>query len=592
MNRALMANAIHNAGNTLKRFWATFLYALVSVIAGITLVENKTTFSLKSVFENLSFSAVLGIGLSIAITLFSERSKHSSATKKVLQVLGMILIGIYYFSLPEKWSSFHFLRAGLLIVSLHCLVAFAAFIKKGAVEGFWQFNKILFIHILISLLYTTVLFLGISLAIIVVNHLFSLKIGSNLYSDLWLFLIGIFNTWFFLSGVPSDFDELDHRTDYPKGLKIFTQFVLIPLVTIYFVILYAYMTKMIFQWSLPKGAVSFLVVGFSVFGILSLLLIYPLQNLDTEKWIKIYSRWFYRALLPLIVLLFVAIGTRIGNYGITESRYLIVLLALWLAGISIYLQINKLHNIKIIPITLCLITALSAFGPWGAAAVSKSSQLGRLKSILTRNELLLYGKLKKPAKEIPQNDQNELSSLISYLSYDHGAETLTSFFSPKDKKNIAQEMKDFLKVIHVDSAGGFKRFYFSIPKPPGNAYLVKGNDYFFERSYSIYNGAFNEAMKADQHNFSFASDSKKLTVSYKGQDMVLEFRPIYEKLKKLYKRQTENSVSEADMTYVLENREVSFKIVFTYIGGSTDQAEGGFKFESLDLRCFIKLKSE
>lgn len=592
MNRALIVNAISNAGNTLKRFWATFIFAFVGVVAAICLTETiKDTIVFQSTLKNLSFASFLGIGLSISIALFAESNHFSSFKKNSFQIAGLALIAVYFFTLPVVWNSVHFLRAGLLIISLHCLVAFAAFMMKGSVEGFWQFNKTLFIHILISLLYTSVLYLGISLAMSVMDNLFDFRISSNLYINLWIFLVGIFNTWFFLSGVPADFDELNHRTDYPKGLKIFTQFILIPLVTIYFVILYAYMGKMIFQWSLPKGVVSFLVVGFSVFGILSLLLIYPLQNLSSEKWIKVYSRWFYRALLPLIGLLFLAIGTRISDYGITESRYLIVLLACWLAGVSVYLQINKLHNIKIIPITLCLITALSSFGPWGAVSVSKHSQLVRFKEILSRNGLLINGKLVEPVKEIPENDQKELSSLITYLHRDHGVETLIPFYSPKDKKNVEQEMKSFLKVLYVDTGKGNKsNFFFSIPKPQGIAYDIKDYDYYFERNFSIIGEPFKEVIKADQHILTLVSDNNKLSLKQNDVEVSLEFRPLYEKLQKMYKRHWEHNVPEADMTYILETKYAKLKIVFSFISGSTEQSKDGFKFQSLDMRCFIKIK--
>ena len=45
---------------------------------------------------------------------------------------------------------------------------------------------------------------------------------------LWIVIAGVFETWFFLAGVPKNLEELDESDDYPKGLKIFTQYVLLP----------------------------------------------------------------------------------------------------------------------------------------------------------------------------------------------------------------------------------------------------------------------------------------------------------------------------------------------------------------------------
>ena len=82
-------------------------------------------------------------------------------------------------------------------------------------------------------------------------------------------------------------------SSYPSGLKMFTQYVLIPLAVIYVVILLSYEAKIIVQWSLPRGLVSSLILGYAVFGILSILLVYPIRNYDDSKWIKIFSRSFY-----------------------------------------------------------------------------------------------------------------------------------------------------------------------------------------------------------------------------------------------------------------------------------------------------------
>ena len=41
----------------------------------------------------------------------------------------------------------------LMSLALHLLVAFAAFTGKGQIQGFWQFNKTLFLRFLTSVLY-------------------------------------------------------------------------------------------------------------------------------------------------------------------------------------------------------------------------------------------------------------------------------------------------------------------------------------------------------------------------------------------------------------------------------------------------------
>ena len=129
------------------------------------------------------------------------------------------------------------------------------------------------------------------------------------------------------------------------------------------------------------GWVSYLVIGFSVGGILSLLLIYPVRNDENNKWILIFSRFFYFALFPLIILLFLAIKRRISDYGITEQRYFILSTCPLAFIYCCLFSFSKTKNIKHIPVSLCILTLAVSFGPWGAFHVSLTSQENRLECI-------------------------------------------------------------------------------------------------------------------------------------------------------------------------------------------------------------------
>src|SRR5690606_11355591 len=128
---------------------------------------------------------------------------------------------------------------------------------------------------------------------------------------------GLFNTWFFLAGIPRNFEVELSLIDYPKGLKIFTQFILIPLLLIYLCILYFYGAKILLTGDWPKGIVSYMIIAISVLGIFTTLLLYPYQQWKESGWIKKFSRGYYYFLIPLVILLFIAIGMRIQEYGLT-----------------------------------------------------------------------------------------------------------------------------------------------------------------------------------------------------------------------------------------------------------------------------------
>jgi hypothetical protein len=230
--------------------------------------------------------------------------------------------------------------------------------------------------------------------------------------------------------VPADFGALDKDLSYPKGLKIFTQYVLIPLATIYAIILLAYEVKILIEWRLPKGYVSNLIIAYAEFGILSILLVYPIRENAENKWLKIYARYFYVLLMPLIVLLFLAILARVKPYGVTPERYLLIVLDIWLAFITAYFLLSKKQSIKVIPASLCVLTLLSAYGPQSAFPVSNWSQTHILVGIFKKYNAYHNGKLQavNPEKTAEKDATNAVAKL-QYLTDNDSWESLQPYMN-------------------------------------------------------------------------------------------------------------------------------------------------------------------
>ncbi len=203
------------------------------------------------------------------------------------------------------------------------------------------------------------------------------------------------------------------------------------------------MAKIIVTAQWPVGWVSNLILGFSVAGILSLLLIHPVRNEDNNKWILAFSKFFYFALFPLLILLFFAIARRVSDYGITEFRYFVLLLAVWLAFMGVYFLVSAAKSIKLIPLSLCLLAFLSSFGPWGAFSVSIASQKGRLNRLFEKNHMLVDGKLIRSDKKISFADRKKISATLEYLVSTHGYSCLQPYFS--------QNLDSLMKIDSVNA---------------------------------------------------------------------------------------------------------------------------------------------
>ncbi|MCH7549944.1 MAG: DUF4153 domain-containing protein, partial [Candidatus Krumholzibacteriota bacterium] len=177
---------------------------------------------------------------------------------------------------------------------------------------------------------------GLAVALLAIDNLLGVHVRSEFYPQLWVVIAMIFNTWFFVGGIPGNIGALDGVAVYPRGLRVFAQYILVPLVIIYLGILAIYLGKVIVTRQWPSGWIGYLVSSVAVVGILAHLLVHPVRDESGSQWVRTYSRWYYVTMVPAIAMLLLAVGKRIDQYGVTEKRYLLAVLAVWLAGISVY----------------------------------------------------------------------------------------------------------------------------------------------------------------------------------------------------------------------------------------------------------------
>jgi hypothetical protein len=400
--------------DTISRFPFTVAASLFSSILAIVLISYtpKTDYHIKTLL-----CGYLAIPLFFSIEAFNER-KYSNRWFSIAAGIVFMVIFWFFFEIenPPELSRKNFVVFLVLNLCFHLLAAVAPYLQKGDVAAFWQYNKTLFLSFLHAALYSITLSGGLCLALLAVTKLFDLSIDPALYSKIFIFINSFGNSLLFLGKLPQLTQIDSPENSYPSGLKYFAQYVLLPLVAIYVLILLAYEFKIIAQWSLPKGWVSVLVLASAIFGILAFLLLYPLRQ--SNRWVASFTKAYYWLLLPLIMLMLVAIYVRIKNYGVTEPRYYIAALAVWLLGIAAYFVLSRADNIKVIPMSLIVIGLLSVFGPLSSFQVSSRNQSTRLSNTLKTNNLLKNGKIFFPKNtKLSNTDLNIVNAALDYLSF-------------------------------------------------------------------------------------------------------------------------------------------------------------------------------
>jgi len=421
---------VSDSGRTFRRFPLVVIDAVIGTVSGLILADHEGP-PQPTILFNILFAAILGIPLLIAITLTAEKRQWKLSTSAASQIIGLLALAAYAWSVPPDLAeapSIHLLRLLMMAVALHLFVAVAPYAETGETNGYWHYNKALLLRILTAALYSMVLFAGLAVALVALDRLFGFDIPAKRYAELWILISGLFATWFFLGGIPEALDSLEASTEYPKGIKIFAQYILLPLVLVYLVILYAYLAKILIAWDWPQGWVSRLILGFSTVGMLMHLLFYPVRDRIENVWIKSASRWFYVAMIPLTIMLLLAVWRRISEYGVTEGRYIAVATGIWLAAIVLYFIFSKGKSIKAIPGSLGIVSLLISFGPWGAFDVSESSQVARLKELLTKSSILVDGTVRPAEKLVPFEETKQISSIVGYLHDIHGYDRIQPWF--------------------------------------------------------------------------------------------------------------------------------------------------------------------
>jgi hypothetical protein len=611
MKLSSIKSMLSNAKIAFFRFPATILSAVIFAFVVIVMIEQDKDFERFSQL-NLLLTSLIGISSFFLAQIFFETYFNSWKQRASIYGIVFILLALIYLSLPNAQSqfihAFPYINYLIYFITAHLMIAIIPFVKEKKYNGFWNYNKLLFIRIIVTQIFSTVLSTGLLLALGAIKMLFDVTLDDKLFPEIYVTVFTIFNTWFFVANIPSDLQALEHQKTYPAGLKIFSQYILLPLLLIYLLILYAYGGKIILSWEWPKGIVSYLILCISVVGGLTFLLLHPYANSSENQWIKNSTRWYYILLMPLLFMLFFAIFLRLGDYGITLNRYVILIFGIWVSIVSVYTIMGK-TNIRFIPISLIIILLLSSFGPWSMDNIPKQNQKKRLEVLLTRAGIMKNGKVlsetKWPAentslmqreitilndKKLTDSLQNEVISIVQYLDQFHDCDVLNDWFTQNMDSIVKDARKNkwinynydqpelYLNTLGLSSntrgetESQKSESTFELKNRNENIISVSGYDYAFlfnEYSLTALEG---DATRSLIHDVNKTKEIKAtdllivqkpspaLLLKYKNKEYQLALSPLIEKLK--LKANDNNAYEKDDLRLVMETKD--FKLVVEF----------------------------
>lgn len=396
----IILNEVDNVSKSLletfKRFPLATLSILVVTIIGLLLIEfgkGAVHTIYLDIFYKVGFVSTLGILLFPALHLLKPHF--------LLSLLGGLILIAYFWFLPNNIvdaPQMIITRHLIFIVSLFIMLFWAPFWSFAISNlNFWEWSLQILFALFGGIVLSILLYLGFATGFNIVAHLFDIDIASKHYLALAFFLFVFIGSIFFISHIPKYIMLLQKRT-YTKIETVFTKHLLPTFTFIYFLIMVAYLFTVTLTLELPHGKIAWLLLGFAGLFLLTHLFLTTLK-----KEYSIVSQTFVWSILGFIALLLLSdILFRIANYGFTQNRYYIMLIALWLFSMSIYFSFLPKAQYKWLFIWLSFILVLSQFGPWSATKLELRSQNHRIQELQSH-----HPKEAKAINEYLQREQGQ-----------------------------------------------------------------------------------------------------------------------------------------------------------------------------------------
>lgn len=554
--------------NSLKRFPITIGISSLLAFLLIYLIEAQPTGDIKETLEKIALTLGLGILVSLCIVLLIEKFFQNNRLYSILLYFaGGLFLVLYYFVFLDDLGNAAAYRYVGTVLFLVLAFLFIPRIKNSKDYEYYILDVLQ--GFAITFIYSFVLYAGISVILLTINQLFEIDIKSELYLYTFIIVVFIFAVSLFLSKLPSIEKEYNNVI-YNKSLKVLLTYIVIPLISIYTIILYLYFAKIIITGIWPRGLVSHLVLWYSTLSVGVIFLLTPIM--EENRVAKLFYKVFPKVILPILLMMFLSIYQRVAQYGITENRYFIIVLGLWVLGIMIYFSLKKsLRNI-IIPISLAIVVLISVYGPLSSFSIAKFSQNRRFEKILKANNMLIDDKI-VPNEKVSKEDQREISNIISYFSRNHSISDIKYLpvdFTVGDMESIMGFEYNPYFVLPVDK---FRYFYYAInSEEPINV----GE---FEYLVNINSWQENE-IELGELIVKYNRQNNLLTIKMGDavllqQDMLVFTNDIYNRMSS-EANDVKNLISMKDMTYdVIPNdaNNYYFRFIIRSVSGRVDEGD-------------------
>lgn len=396
-------------------------YPLTTLFLLIGAAVNAVGINTNEDYSKYLLTFLVGAFLSAVLQVTYERFFYKLSKRLLLMAIVILLTIGYYLTIINipKLSMEVGIRTAVALFAL-----LFAFIWIPVIKSKISFNKsfmITFKSFFNALLYSGVLYLGLMIIIGAIDQLI-FTIDYKAYPHMANIVFVIFAPMYFLSLIPiypgeaigtaeENLEEIEENADCPKFLEVLISYILIPLISIFTLILLIYLLTNISGEFWTDNLLEPMLVSYAI----TVILVYILASEIENKFTVLFRKIFPKVLIPIVVFQIIASVLRIGDTGITHGRYYVILFGIFAAIVGILLSFLPVRKNGIIAALIIVFSFISIVPPVDAFSVSKSSQINLIEDILNENQMLEDGKI-KPNSSISNKDKQSITSIMSYLN--------------------------------------------------------------------------------------------------------------------------------------------------------------------------------
>ncbi len=487
---------------SIERFPITLIFSLCFMASVITRVHMSYDAIGTDTVEKWMMVFALGIPMSALAKVTMERFQFDGRYKYLTYGISILLPLLYYLTIPTSMGDYFIMRfLALWGILFLMFLTMPYFLHR---KGLSRYVLHLAGKFFMTVLFAAVLYGGIAMMIFTIEVLFDFNWWDEIYFDLFIFIAATFGVTHFLGNVPEKNQAIELE-EYSKLFKSLFLYIVLPIISVYTIILYAYFVKILFNFKLPEGVIGNLVLWYASVSVITLFFVRDLRS--KLEWLERFFRVYIPLMTVPLIMLFVALFIRINAFGLTMPRYFVVTLAIFSTISVASMWQNKKETAVLMMILLISMTTLSFFGPLSGYQLTFNSQSNRLEAMLTQNEILNADGSLTPNPNASKEGQGEISNQINFLMRAY-----------PDKKISA--LPDGFKADDAKEVLGFELLYYWGPgntiddyinyyvKTPQQVIDLMGSDYLVELS--SYDQAFEYDLNASYH-IKLENDKLELT---------------------------------------------------------------------------------